>query len=387
MTPRDIFLLDMDSVLVRPLGYRAALKATVDHFRARMGLPAGPPTDAEIDVFEAHGFGSEWHSAPACVAALLAEAGAAHPDVWRATLDATLAAIARAALPVPRPDYAGVIRAIEAQPGQPGALAPLRALAYFTSRTPPQARLALEALLAHTYDIRAPATRVFQHYTLGSARFSQVYGFGPDFDAESTLMTLDEALLSDAGRRLLRDSRVPHAVYTARPSLPPTPADAIGYAPEAEMGCALVGLDGAPVIGYGHVSWLARRHGAHPDAYTKPSPVQALAAVGAALATGREGAAAALESARALVEGGKVAGPLAALGGDSEGVRISVFEDTPGGALAVRRAGEVLRAAGLPVTVRVVGVGATPVKRRSLEPVADILTADVNEALRLALTG
>ncbi|MCZ7546323.1 MAG: hypothetical protein M5R40_23610 [Anaerolineae bacterium] len=39
------------------------------------------------------------------------------------------------------------------------------------------------------------------------------------------------------------------------------------------------------------------------------------------------------------------------------------------------------------MTVRVVGVGMTPIKQRSLAPVADILAADVNEALRMALDG
>ncbi len=385
MSVREIFLLDVDSVLVRPLGYRAAVRATVDHFRTRMGLPPDAPTDAEIDVFETNGFGSEWHSTAVCVAEALVQAANGQADLWRLTLDATLAAIAHAKRTVPRPDYAAVIQRIGANPIWSDMLAPLRALNYFTERTPPPAHPVLHELLARPYEITAPATRVFQHYTLGSARFPSTYGFGPDFETESLLMALDEPLLSPEGRALLLDSGAPFAVYTARPSLAPAHEESTGYAPEAEMACQLVGLKDAPVIGYGHVSWLARRHDAHPDIYVKPSPVQALAAIGAALAGGPEGVAAALEAARALVERGRLTGPLAALGEQPGGVRIAVFEDTASGSQAVQRAGDVLRAAGVAATVRVVGVGATEFKRRALEPVADLLATDINEALRLAL--
>lgn len=386
MSARDIILLDLDSVLVRPLGYRAALRATVDHFRARLGLPPDPPTEDEIEIFESCGFGSEWHAVPACVAQILVEAGAALPGIWRETLDQTVDAVAHAALHLPRTAYGALIQRIDAEAGADGKLAPLRALDYFIARTPPEAWPVLHELLGRTFDITAPATRVFQHYTLGSARFPHTYGFGPDFNTESLLMALDESLLSAQGRALLLESGAPIAVYTARPSLPPpTAADRTGYAPEAEMACELLGLDGIPLVGFGHVSWLAQQHGVQPDVYTKPSPVQALAAIGAAVEGAPDGVAPALQAARALAAHGALEGPLAALGVCNGDVRVTVFEDTPGGAMAVRRAGEALRAAALPVRVRVVGVGATDIKRRALEPVADLLVADVNEGLRLAL--
>ncbi|MCZ7546324.1 MAG: hypothetical protein M5R40_23615 [Anaerolineae bacterium] len=337
MSAQEIFLLDVDSVLVRPLGYRAALRATVDHFRARMGLRSDPPNDAEIDEFEAHGFGSEWHSVPVCVAGTLAQAAEARPDLWRGTLDETLAAVAEAAPDLPRPDYAALVHAIGADAVWSDMLAPRRALAYFAARTPPHARPVLDALLARTYDVASPATRVFQHHTLGSARFPATYGIAPEFETESLLMAMDEPLLAPEARALLRAARLPYAVYTARPSLPPAGEDATGFAPEAEMACALVGLADAPVIGYGHVAWLAQQHGAHPDAYVKPSPVQALAAVAAALVNAASPVA--LHAALAVADAGALPEPFAALQSGAETVRISVFEDTPAGRRRSRRPG------------------------------------------------
>jgi hypothetical protein len=66
-------------------------------------------------------------------------------------------------------------------------------------------------------------------------------------------------------------------------------------------------------------------------------------------------------------------------------LRVTVFEDTPGGVQAVVDAGEVLRGAGLDVTVRAVGIADAPVKRDALAFVAAHVADDVNAALHWAL--
>lgn len=381
----DIFLLDVDSVLLRPLGYREALRDTVNHFGLRMNQEQGAivPTYEEIDVFEATGFTSEWESIPMCLAAFFHLASEWGPSIWRDTFTSTMILMARSRVRFPRPDYAKIAQAIVAEQddNKPAAH---KALDYFLAHTHRvQSESVLRELLDDPSNVLSPTTRTFQHYTLGSRAFAMTYGFGPDFAVESYLLERDEPLLDETRRALLIASRVRYAIYTARPSHPPESMDPSGYAPEAEMARALVGLDSAPLIGFGHVSWMAQHMGVYPNAYTKPSPVQALAAIGTAW-TGKVEPS--LWSARALAEDNDLTGPLASLL-DAGPVRVTVFEDTPGGVLAVHHAGELLRAAGVAVTVRSVGVADAGVKRDALKPLTDIQVKDINAGLEWALDG
>lgn len=78
---RTLLLLDVDGVLVHPLGYRDALRATVDHFAGRMGQTVVDITDDEIAVFEACGITNEWDSGAICVSALLLAVLGQQPDL------------------------------------------------------------------------------------------------------------------------------------------------------------------------------------------------------------------------------------------------------------------------------------------------------------------
>ncbi len=378
MSLHDVFLIDVDSVLVRPLGYRESLRATMNHFGLRMSQLEGAisPTYAEIDAFEAHGFTSEWHSIPLCLAACLEAAG-----VWRETFDATVAHIAREGVRLPRLDYTALVREI-ARPGS-GKLPAHQALEAFLARTPPEAAPVLHELLEDITSIDAPATRVFQHYVIGSDAFRETYSEAPDFEGDSYLATRDESMMTDKARRQLIDSDVPYAIYTARPSHPPPGVPVLGYSPEAEMALRLVSLEGVPLVGLGHTVWLAAQVGAHPDALVKPSPVQAYIAIGAAWTGDIQ---AGLDAARALFEHGEPGDALASMRG--ERVRVTVFEDTPTGMQAVIDAGERLRAAGLDVQVRGVGIAPddeAPARRERLAAVADVVVPDFGTGLDWAL--
>ena len=145
------------------------------------------------------------------------------------------------------------------------------------------------------------------------------------------------------------------------------------------MARSLVGLEGRPLIGMGRMRWLARRAGEGVEQLVKPSPVQALAAVGAAW-SGQE--AAALEAAMALQRDGQLRSPLAGLGPTV----VHVFEDVAAGLEAARRAVETLRAAEL--TVEGQSYGITPAGG----PKADAMAArgipifsSVNQAVLAAL--
>ncbi len=386
---RTLLLLDVDGVLVHPLGYKDALRATVDYFAGQMGQIVASITDDEIALFEACGITNEWDSGAICVSAILLAALAQQPDQRRDTLDATLAAVRAAARPAPRPDFVALARDVLAHSSD-GLVPSAVHLARLTGQIDPAFLPLVSALLGDVYDITTPTTRVFQTHTLGSERFAATYGHPAPFASPSYLAAHDRPLLSPANRdRLLawaRDPRHGVAVFTARPSLPPADLDSPaphGFAPEGELAVELLGLDGkVPLIGQGRVKWLADAHGRPVSDYIKPSPVQALAAIGAA-ASGAERAA--LESAAALFERGELTGPLAALAGTP--ARVIVFEDSTGGIRATERAGEALRRAGLDVTVEGVGVSPHADKRAALEGVAGRVVDTIDEGIAPVIGG
>jgi len=381
----SVLLFDVDGVLIHPVGYKAALRDTVRHFAFLMGLPDYAPTEDEIAVFEACGITNEWDSGAICVSTMLNAALVADPGLRRATLDETLAAIRGARPHLERPDYAALARRILDTTLDQESVPAARYLALLSEQDAGWLPL-LAALLADVYTTTTPTTSVFQAHTLGSARYAATYGTPPPIECPSYLAEYDTPLLSaDSRARLLAWSRQPGhgaAIFTARPSLPPAgepDSPANGYAPEAELAMARTGLDGQlPLIGQGRVAWLAYQRGRGAAAYIKPSPVQALAAIGAAI-SGDERAA--LQAAAALAEDGRLEGPLASLRGQR--VSVTVFEDATGGIHAVQTAARLLREAGLDVRARAIGVSPHPDKRAALAPLAERVVDDINAGLAL----
>lgn len=397
-TPRTLILLDVDGVLVHPVGYKAALRDTVDDFAAQMGLPAVGLSYDEIAVFEACGLTNEWDSGAICASTLLLAGLARRPDLRPAlrpaTLADTLAALREARLDIPRPDFGAVARAVAAELARrdsgkhhiPAGVY-LSALA---DQTDPVVLPLLAELMGDVYAIYTPTTRAFQARSLGNVLFAQTYGLPAPFECESYLIQHDRPLLDDSARaRLLAwhgSNGHGAAVYTARPSLPPADLShesVQGFSPEGDLAVRLLNLDGAiPLIGQGRVNWLASQRGRGPAEYVKPSPVQALAAIGAAASRTER---AALEAAAALYEDGALVGPLAELAGQP--VRVMVFEDAAGGIRSARRAVDLLGDAGLDVSFEGVGVSPQADKRAALSAVADRVVDDVNEGLEPVFSG
>jgi hypothetical protein len=384
---RTLLLFDVDGVLIHPVGYKAAMRALVDRFAAQMGQSPMGPDDDEIAVFEACGFTNEWDSGAVCVSAILLAALEQRPDLRRGTLDDTFDAIHAARISVARPDFVGIVREVYRQHAD-GHFPAARYLDMLAARLNDGALALARDLLGSVYDvIHTPTTRAFQTLTLGSARFAAVYGQPAPFESESYLTRYDIPLLSETDRLLdwLRAPGRGAAIFTARPSLAPADlADApaavlTGYAPEAELAAELLGLAGKlPLIGQGRVTWLAERYGRGAADYIKPSPVQGLAAIGAA-ASGTETDA--LNAAAALYEHGDLTGPLAALREYS--TQVIVFEDSTGGIRATQHAADRLTQAGLDVRFRAVGVSPNADKRAALAAVVDHVVDDVNAGLAL----
>lgn len=392
-TTRTLILLDVDGVLLHPVGYKDALRATLDIFAGDMGLTAPALSYDEIAIFEACGLTNEWDSGAMCASALLLAALEAEPALLRPTLEDTIAALRAARPRIARPDFAAEARAIAAAQVD-GHYPAARYLQLLAARADNGHLPLLRVLLGDVYNVlNTPTTRLFQAHTLGSTRFLETYGQPGPVNVESYLTTRDKALLDDASRvRLIQWSSAPQhgaVVFTARPSLPPADlvtdtapgTNVTGYAPEAELAMELTALVGQlPLIGQGRVGWLAWRNGRSPGDYVKPSPVQALAAIGAAV-SGLEMES--LLAAAALVEHGELSGPLAALRG--EAVRVIVFEDSTGGIRATRDAVEHLQQAGIAATFAAVGISPNPDKRAALATVTDQVVDDINTGLALVL--
>jgi hypothetical protein len=344
-----IYLFDMDSVLLEPGGYRAALMETINHFSQLLGLGNLAPDYTEMDAIEASGITSEWDSAPMAVVAI-AQQGK-------------------------RPDYMDLMTRVlhEWKKGEYAAEAAHRVL----SKDGPMkgGRLLpgvdenwMSEVLLHSRDIQySPIQNVFQQYTLGD-EFTPTYGLPKTLPTHSLLLKLDKPVL---------DRPVPpySAIYTARPNQPPRDIGPLpGYAPEAELGAQLVGLSHLPIIGFGSCQWLAEAlgGGAAAEQYVKPSPVQSLAAIGAALG-GPESIA--IRAAEAAVRGDWQS-PLKELRAE-RGI-VTVFEDTARSIGGVR---EAVRLLGANWSCRGAGIAAGGPKREALSKVADRVYDSLNAAL------
>jgi hypothetical protein len=214
--------------------------------------------------------------------------------------------------------------------------------------------MALRMSLMHrSRDVRSSHTmRIFQHYTLGSQAYQQTYDLPVEIETESLLRKYDQPNIDEEVRDKLRQSGAHLAAFTARPSAPPREIEAppLGYAPEAEIALELVGLPDIPLISFGRLQYLGEGRGYDPEILLKPSPVQALAGIAAALTRDERSA---LQASCDWYETGKLTGPLAEL---PKSFEVSIVEDTLSGIRSVVAAGEILQKAGLDVTVHTYGL-------------------------------
>jgi len=372
----SVFLFDLDGVLIAPRGYRRAVSATVLHWAHRLGLEPPSPSDADMAEYEAHGITSEWDMTPLMLAALLEAAvaqGWSWPTTWPAAAAKALPPSQRIA--VPHVDYRAPAAAV-ARDRPPGVFPAAHALALQQSSSPPFPRLAGRAdlarvLFAHSRDAqRSPITRVFQHYVLGSEEFARTYAQEADFTVESYLLRYDRPLPTEgwlqAQYRAWRSGRRKLAVMTARPSRPHPQAQ--GYAPEAEMALQRIGWEGVPFIGYGHV----RTQTENREGYLKPHPAHALAALHAAFTHAPRSS---LSWALAVLKE-----PRRARAVLPPRLTLTVVEDSPPGIRSAQAAARVLRAAGLEVTLRLVGIARHPQKRAALSALGAHVAPSIDAA-------
>ncbi|HKI55334.1 MAG TPA: hypothetical protein VJ987_14505 [Anaerolineales bacterium] len=336
-----IILLDIDSVLVEPLGYRAALRATVQHF---IGSDIYIDEDL-LTSLETRGISSEWDMVPLIIA-----------SCWNSIL------VQQPMQNLPD-DVSAAAHEIQRQRRVEGSIK-VPAFDNVSGKYPTQT--AYEAglfsslpktlrknLLTETRDVhKSHSMRTLQHFTLGSRHFSETYNMPAEIETESFLLKYDRSNVDDKIRaRLLQGDNL-LAAFTARPSHPPREIkdQLFGYAPEAELALELVGMKDIPLIAFGKLEYIAAQHGIDPATLVKPSPFQALAATLAAW-TGDE-----LSALEAAYEWHSI-GKLNEIFNDlPKSFELIVVEDTMGGIRSVSKAGEILRNAGFDVTIRAFGL-------------------------------
>jgi hypothetical protein len=391
--PLAIYLFDLDGVLITPGGYNAAPKAAVNHFAHRMGLAEAAPDDSAIETFAVHGIGREWDSGAICLGALMLE-------LWKADRGLRLAgdfahmlsAIAARSPAQPDIDYKALaLRVAHATP--PGGHAPLAALRLLSDEANAVERGervremedALRLLLGGTRDAHtSPTRRVIQHFTLGSSLYTEVYRQPAQFETGSLLREFDRPTLSEAESRVLESSMRREgrraAAYTLRLSRPlDLPTDGAEFAPEAEIALETAGVAWLPLVGYGHVRWLAARHGAAPDAFGKPSPVHALAALGRAVGGGERES---LEAAFDLWESGQLNELLRGM--RERPLTLHVFEDSSSSVRGVCEAARLLRVQGFQAECRAYGIASSPEREAALRESGIAVHGGLEPALRAA---
>jgi len=358
----EILIFDMDGVLLKPFGYHRALKETVRLAGISTGFGEVLLADEQIAKFEALGISSEWHSSALCMAVMALEK---QKGITREE-DQTQPIIL---------DLEDLFVAISDRPMQDPALSRgLAAIERLAAKANVPADLVCW-LVAQSESIqRSPTINWFQELVLGSESYTSTYQKRPQFETESYLKLYDERLLNEPQtERVLRWTDKPDhgaAIMTRRPS---SGLPGFATAPDANMGAALVGLENLPIVGYGEICWLAAQTGREVIDLYKPAWEHALAAILAASGWSLE---------RSLAYVGKSLSEWEV--SDFHGLygsTIIVFEDTPGGMIAVQEAGDLLNSIGLQVKVQKVGVADEGSKQSTLFAQGATVYPNINKAL------
>jgi hypothetical protein len=358
----NLLIFDMDGVLLKPQGYHRALKETVRLAGLSIGVGEVILTDQQIAQFEALGISSEWDSSALCMAVIVL-----HKQIGRLPKNGNLQSGML--------DLTDLFDAIAVQPIEDSALnRGLKSIQTLIEQYHLPSSEASELVNKRESIQHSPTLNWFQELILGSDVFSDTYHKPAQLKTESYLKLFDQRLLSEGSAEQViqwaRNKDCGAAIMTNRPSrgLP-----GIQAAPDAEMGAALVDFDSLSLVGYGEVSWLAQETHRDPGELSKPAWPHALAAILTA------GGWSLKHSLNYLIQSLETHQP------DNlhhlENCQITVFEDTPGGVIAVQAAGRLLNELGLGVKLRKIGIADDPVKQAALAAHGAAVYSDINLAL------
>jgi phosphoglycolate phosphatase-like HAD superfamily hydrolase len=367
----EIFLFDMDGVLLQPNGYRRALQETIRLAGLSLGFENVYLSKDQIAQFEALGISNEWLSSALCMAVLMWE-----KQKTRTPVNSRSALHPLSIDPQPYDlELQELFDAISGQPIEiPEAQRALNAIQGLAMKSGVNPELAISMVKNCESIAHSLTMNLFQELVLGSEIYEETYQKKAQLQTDSYLRLYDDRLLSEPNAgKLLQWAGSPGrgaAIMTNRPSSPLL--DGAGT-PEAEMGAALVGLEDLPLVGFGEITWLAQQLGQEASGLMKPSWQHALAAVLSGY-------------------GWPVEKSLSYVGNDSsdwqyhdllhlQGSLITVFEDTPGGMISVKEARNILKEMDIQVEVRMIGLSTDERKRVALAAHGAKVYSSINHAL------
>ncbi len=279
---KKIILLDIDSVLIEPLGYRKAVVAAWEYITKMMRMPSIPIRESMMEEMEANGITSEWDMLPILIASLwqriLSQTNSivfpTDGDVFSAAR-----AFAKISALIPLPEIE--IPKIHLVPNQFPA-----ETAWEAGLFPAIPKPLGDRLLRNSRDPYLSATtRLFQQYVLGTEKFRQTYQMPADIESPSFLALYDKPIIPTPIKRELlsaqQKGKLQIAVITSRPSSPPRQSKncPAGYAPEAEIALELLDMAELTLIGFGQLKYVGDLYHIKPDELIKPAAVHSLAAI------------------------------------------------------------------------------------------------------------
>ncbi len=397
----NIFLLDIDGVLVKPGGYRTALYRTIAFYLEMLGLPDHfNLTENEIGTFEAHGITSEWDMIPLTFATIF-EAALLQQSIQLNSLHQAVEWF-RTTNPLrERPNYTENIQEWLKLivPGLPLADSLYKRLAE-NPHQHPFPNLAVQPfvgeVLANSRDFsKNPFSRLFQNHVLGGSIFRKYYPGLPTLSVESTLENYDKPNLPKEIqyeiRKLIENGQLRAAAMTLRPNrLTGINLNGCsfraGFSPEAEIALRLTGLEDIALAGYGTLLWACQQYNLAIDQILKPSEFHALTAIALVFNDLVD----ALRVCMSLYQGGhsgelEISSTHLASFLPDEPLHIHIFEDSPNGLRSVIRASEILKKAGWSVTHYLWGITNHPQKKKALQELGANVFSNTSDALNSAM--
>ncbi len=392
-------LLDIDGVLIKPGGYRQSFINTVNYFLAFFGQPHLSVDESIAEKFEFAGIQAEWDMVPLAVAAFFDW----YAGTTRRTEPFESIQLAENMLPVGnQDDFIGFLNGkIMDYSKIPVSDEIYPQAVYRHCRQAGEASVLpriwddgiLAEILSDPLNVyHSVLFRRLENEVLGSKVFHETFGFQPEADLPSNLEKLDEPLISKHYRDKIADlngSGGRAAILTARPNLLPDTVKrdtVISHTilPEAEMARRAIGWtnDQMIIIGVGTLCYMEEKYNLRKDAYLKPHPYHALAAI---LCKICENQLDALELAKKTFDLWErkdfSVNPLAPVWPMDNPIRLGVFEDSVSGIKSCLAAADILRTFGYTVTAEPYGIATTVDKNTLLASMSAPVFPDINAAL------
>jgi hypothetical protein len=386
----QIWLFDLDGVLIEPLGYRQSVLETMRHLFPQPFYAHLLPDYDDFDEFEAAGIISEWDMVAISTflianQIMLSDASLSIPENpqelrW---------------LPGIKPpdviNYRSWINSFAGSDFQRED--PSTAFfCWLVNNVQSQARLrdglldsSFAQLLKTTRDLDLSlTTRIFQNFCLGDRLFRQTYNREPEVVSPSLLALHDVPGITPEQSHYILDlidqGVITAVAMTARPSRMTGDSGStndLSSSPEAEQALQLVGLSSIPVIGLGFVNASAAAGNFQASALIKPQAFHSLAAILVAAGNSFKDA---IQIGLDLI----ATGESSQLNDELHGAKISIFEDSPAGLESMLAAERILSTNGIQIHLRLFGIANNPGKKNALEKLGAVVYQDACKALQAA---